>query len=82
MQRSHAQLDVGELDAFMSRDENGIFWCSECLYKASRRQDMTRHIERKHYSRGYACAICTAVQFPARDQLLKHNRTVHGIANK
>lgn len=63
----------------MVRDPSGTYWCQACDHTASRRQDMFRHVERKHHSQGYRCTYCSS-EFRARDQLLKHLRFVHGAS--
>lgn len=65
------------VDTFIARDGgSGIYWCRACHKQSPRRQDMTRHVERKHFSTGYQCHVCRK-PFRAKDQMLKHVRKMH-----
>ena len=65
------------VDSYIARDAgSGIYWCRACHKQSPRRQDMTRHVERKHFSTGYQCHVCKK-PFRAKDQMLKHVRKVH-----
>ena len=68
---------VTSVDSFILRDGgSGIYWCRACHKQSPRRQDMTRHVERKHFSTGYQCHVCRK-PFRAKDQMLKHVRKMH-----
>ena len=65
------------VDSYIARDAgSGIYWCRARHKQSPRRQDMTRHVERKHFSTGYQCHVCKR-PFRAKDQMLKHVRKVH-----
>ena len=60
--------------------EAGIkLWnCNDCGYARERKSDVTKHIERIHFTMEVSCQYCNAV-FKNRISLKHHLRSAHGI---
>lgn len=57
------------VDDYINRGEGSTYRCRCCPHSTPRRQDMVRHVARRHFTRcGYECPRC-AEAFRAKDQM-------------